>query len=43
MGALRGAEGLLAAGAVRFLVMEFHPGRLWLGLKPSYVAHISPI
>eukprot|EP00928_Gymnodinium_smaydae_P012628 TRINITY_DN1457_c5_g1_i1.p1 TRINITY_DN1457_c5_g1~~TRINITY_DN1457_c5_g1_i1.p1 ORF type:complete len:522 (+),score=108.34 TRINITY_DN1457_c5_g1_i1:136-1701(+) len=28
MGVLRGAEGLLAAGRVRYLVLEFHPGML---------------
>ena len=35
MGALRGAEGLLAAAAVRFLVMEFHPGAQCL-LRSTY-------
>ncbi|CAK9109161.1 unnamed protein product [Durusdinium trenchii] len=40
MGALRGAEGLLASGRIRFLVMEFHPGMLGSsGTDPEGLLH----
>lgn len=40
MGALRGAEGLLADGRIRFLVMEFHPGMLGSsGTDPEGLLH----
>jgi len=40
MGALRGAEWLLASGRIRFLVMEFHPGMLGSsGTDPEGLLH----